>query len=228
HGTVDGGGMTGVVSSVVCERAERECVLSDVGRLSDQGRDEITAAYIVRQVAEEPARERIIPNILDETAAVGKRTRTLQTVLVEPESRSERGNDGSIPRGVDDGFMGERRIRARGARHDDRPRDREKDRHGLARPPATTAHRSLRGASPLGLPYTLARGGPMIPTPLAWAHSRARSLTAMVGSQTASTAWRASPTRCHRPHLRTTPRRPSCRHPPYQRTRPASAYLRRR
>src|SRR4051812_39282217 len=33
----------------------------------------------------------------------------------------------------------------------------------------------FRGASPLGLPYTLARGGPAIPTPLAWAHSRARS-----------------------------------------------------
>src|SRR3954464_15594418 len=30
----------------------------------------------------------------------------------------------------------------------------------------------FRGASPLGLPYTLARGGPAIPTPLAWAHSR--------------------------------------------------------
>src|SRR6185436_14976054 len=34
---------------------------------------------------------------------------------------------------------------------------------------------SLRGASPLGLPCTLARGGPAIPAPLAWAHSRARS-----------------------------------------------------
>src|SRR5947207_1071666 len=33
----------------------------------------------------------------------------------------------------------------------------------------------FRGASPLGLPYTLARGGPVIPAPLAWAHSRARS-----------------------------------------------------
>src|SRR4051794_40193034 len=32
-----------------------------------------------------------------------------------------------------------------------------------------------RGASPLGLPYTLARGAPENPTPLAWAHSRARS-----------------------------------------------------
>src|SRR4029079_19203856 len=34
---------------------------------------------------------------------------------------------------------------------------------------------SLRGASPLGLPHTLARGAPFGPTPLAWAHSRARS-----------------------------------------------------
>src|SRR6185436_9609541 len=34
----------------------------------------------------------------------------------------------------------------------------------------------IRGASPLGLPYRLARGGPRCPAPLAWLARNARSL----------------------------------------------------
>src|SRR4249919_1414010 len=34
----------------------------------------------------------------------------------------------------------------------------------------------IRGASPLGLPYTLARGGPTLPAPLVWLSRAARSL----------------------------------------------------
>jgi len=69
--------MGGVVTGVMSERAKRERVFINRMRRSDQRRDEIARADVMHQVREKTAPEWVVPEVLDQRAAIGVRTRRL-------------------------------------------------------------------------------------------------------------------------------------------------------
>ena len=75
---IHGQRMPGVIRRVVCQCPNRESIFIHVLGLAKKGHDEVAAADIMRQVAEEPASKRVIPHILDNAASVSIGMRLLQ------------------------------------------------------------------------------------------------------------------------------------------------------
>ena len=62
--------MAGVVERVVSQRAQGERVLVRVARVADQRLDEVAGPDVVREIGEQMTAERVVPEVLDEGAAV--------------------------------------------------------------------------------------------------------------------------------------------------------------
>src|ERR1700691_5226667 len=71
NGAICADGVAFCVSGVMRESSERERVAIQVLRVTDEGEDEIPAAHVVRQVAEEKTSVRIISHVLDDGPAIG-------------------------------------------------------------------------------------------------------------------------------------------------------------
>ena len=98
--------MADTVRRVMRQRAQRECVLVDILRLTYQVRHEIPAARVVDQVAEKPASEGVIPHVLDDAASIGIGAgaqelvrRSLRKALYQQRP------DGIVPGRIDDGLV---------------------------------------------------------------------------------------------------------------------------
>ncbi len=63
--------MSADVRRIVRERSQCECVLVDVGRLRDQRLNEVSAADVMDQIAEEPVPERVVTHVLDQRPTIG-------------------------------------------------------------------------------------------------------------------------------------------------------------
>src|SRR4029077_2936852 len=72
HSPVHRDSMAVAIRGVVRQSAERECVFIQVLRIADQRLDEVAAANVVHQIAEEMTAVRIIAQILNDRAAIGE------------------------------------------------------------------------------------------------------------------------------------------------------------
>ena len=94
--------MPGVVERVVRERAEREGVFVGIGSVADQAVDEFAGSHVVCQVREEVAAERVVPEVLNQRAAVRIGAGFLQLCRREvPEAMLEQHGELAVPRRVD-------------------------------------------------------------------------------------------------------------------------------
>ena len=115
HRDVHGHAMAIIVSRVMRQRAQRECIFVEVLRISNQVQNEVAAPDVVRQIAVKLAAERIIAQILNDASAVGISVGLDQLIRGGGgKSFQEQGLDGTVPSGIDDGFVREDGIR-RGA-----------------------------------------------------------------------------------------------------------------
>src|SRR4029079_18041330 len=89
-----------------------EGVFVQILSFGEQGEDEVAAAYIMHQVAEKLAAERVIPHVLQDAPGVGVGMRLYQIFgsgcgeAVQQDWLNVR-----VPSAVDDGFVGQDRVR---------------------------------------------------------------------------------------------------------------------
>lgn len=115
HRSVHRHWMADIVGRIVRERAQSEGIVIEILRLFgilQQCENEVTAAGIVHQIAEEMAAERIVAHVLDNGAAVGIGVGLTQLVVsgVGEALEKERAQD-LRPGRIDNGFVSEDRIR---------------------------------------------------------------------------------------------------------------------
>ena len=65
-------GMAHVVGRVMRERSQGEGIFVDVGRFTQKGAHEISAAHVMQQVAEVFLAEWIVTHVLDKATAIGE------------------------------------------------------------------------------------------------------------------------------------------------------------
>jgi hypothetical protein len=109
--------VSGEVGGVVGESAEGEGVLIDVAgffRLGEHVGDEVSAADVVGEVAEEFVAEGVVSDVLDEAAAVGVGMGGADLVFGGVgKSGEEHGMKLLLPEEVDDLLVGEDGVGAR-------------------------------------------------------------------------------------------------------------------
>src|SRR5206468_2845451 len=100
-----------------------ECVLVQILRIGNQIFDKIAAADIMHQVAEELAAKRIVAHVLENAAAVSVGMGVLEIVRRGiGESLEQERFDAAVPRAIDNGFVCENGIAARGCVQDQQER----------------------------------------------------------------------------------------------------------
>ena len=113
-GAIDGDAVAVIVGGEVGERAEGEGVLVEVAigfGIAKKSVDKITAAHVVREVAEEMAAVRVVAHVLDDGTAVGEGVGFAEIVGRGVWKMCfEDGEDVLRPGGIDDGFVREDRI----------------------------------------------------------------------------------------------------------------------
>src|SRR5262249_45789116 len=88
----------------------------------------VAAAYIMRQLAEIAAAERIVAHVLDDASAIGMGMRPIQLFRCGVwEPLQQRGTNIGVPRAIDDGLMAQYRIRVQRGTHE-QPGDTSTDR----------------------------------------------------------------------------------------------------
>ena len=80
HGAIHAERMAGRVRNVVSECTEREGVLVDVARITNQRLDEVSRPRVVQQIGEEMAAERVVAHVGHDRAAVRVRAGALDGV----------------------------------------------------------------------------------------------------------------------------------------------------
>ena len=80
NGPVHGQRVAIIIGGIVRQRSQSESVLIEVLGFADQVEDKIAAPDVMRQIAEELAAERIIPQILNDAPSVGESVRFGQLV----------------------------------------------------------------------------------------------------------------------------------------------------
>ena len=112
HRHIHGHAMAVIVTGVMRQRPQRECILVEVLRLSNQVQYEVAAADVMSQIAVKRAAERIISQILNDASAVGIGVRLSQLIRGRGgKSLQEQRLYGTIPSGIDNGFVGENGVR---------------------------------------------------------------------------------------------------------------------
>src|SRR5580698_3269848 len=112
YGLVDCG-MTGVISRIVRESAERKGVLVDILAFAQHFADEISAAYVVNKIAEILTAEWIVAKILNHCAAIRIGMRFLDLRFCESRVTLEQQRADFIdPEQIDNFFMSQDRISA--------------------------------------------------------------------------------------------------------------------
>ncbi len=107
-------GVAVIVRGVVSERAQGKRVFIERSGIAEQGQDEIAAADVVQEVAEEMAVVRVIAEVLNDGAAVGVSFGFAQLVgCGVGKAREKQRLDRRLPRGIDNGFVRENGIGAR-------------------------------------------------------------------------------------------------------------------
>ncbi len=62
--------MPGIIRRIVGQSAQSERIFVQILRVADESLNKITAPDIVRQIAEEPVAEGVIPEVLNDASAV--------------------------------------------------------------------------------------------------------------------------------------------------------------
>jgi hypothetical protein len=108
--------MTIGIRFVMRQCAQSESIFIDVSRIVKQGHYEIAAPYIVDQIAEILAAERVVAEILDDTTAVGVGMGFGELFFGEfRKSLEEKWTKRVLPEKIDDFFMSEDGIGKRAA-----------------------------------------------------------------------------------------------------------------
>jgi len=111
NGAIRGDTVAMVIGGIVSEGAESEGVVIQVLRIAQQGEDEVSAANIVSQTAEEMISVRVIAEVLNDGAAVSVAVRFFQLLGRSVwKTLQEQRTDIRLPRAVDNGFMREDRV----------------------------------------------------------------------------------------------------------------------
>ena len=117
RGTAVGGlGIADVVADVMGERPDGKCKLVGVFGVAEKVDDEVPGTDVMRQVREERVSERIVTNVLNHASRVGVRPCLFQLFGSDPGiTAAQQWRDGALPGQVDQLFVGQQRIGARGA-----------------------------------------------------------------------------------------------------------------
>src|SRR6266404_2076526 len=111
NSSIDAEAVTVVVRGVVRKRAEGERVLNDVFGVPQQRKDEIAAADVMREVAEEGAAIWVVAHILNDRAAVSVGLRPAEILFGRlREFLPEERLDMRLPSSIDDGFVRENSV----------------------------------------------------------------------------------------------------------------------
>ena len=107
-GAIDADGMTVIIGGVVSERSQGKCIAVKVFGIAEESQDEVAAAHVVRQIAEEEASMRVVTHVLDDGAAIGITVRFFDFVRGRAGKtlQQERANIG-VPDAINDRFMGQ-------------------------------------------------------------------------------------------------------------------------
>ena len=133
NGSVGADAMTVVVRGVVRERADGESVLGYIFCVSQQRLDEITAADVMREVAEKRAAVRVVAHILNDGSAISVGLRPAQILLgCRREFFQEERLDVHLPSGIDDGLMREDSVGVNGSRQRQQNGDQANNNHAGA------------------------------------------------------------------------------------------------
>ena len=103
--------MTARVGGVVCQRAVCEGQLVRVPTLSDEATDKVSRPDVVNQIAEELASKRVVPEVLNDAAAVGVAVGDVE--LFRSECRVLRQQERLkriLPSQIDDRFVGKESV----------------------------------------------------------------------------------------------------------------------
>jgi len=108
NGSIRGDTVAIVIGGIVSKRAESESVVIQVLRIAQQGEDEVSAANVVSQTAEEVISVRVIAEVLNDGAAVSVAVRFFQLLRRGLwKTLQKQRTDIRLPRAVDNGFMRE-------------------------------------------------------------------------------------------------------------------------
>src|SRR5712692_2063483 len=103
--------MAVAICRVVRQSAERECVFIEILGIADQRLDEVAAANVVHQIAEEMTAVGIIAQILYDRAAKGEAMSLAQFVGSGVwKALQEHWTNAGFPGGINEGFVRENRI----------------------------------------------------------------------------------------------------------------------
>src|ERR1700758_3520485 len=103
--------MAGDIRRIVRQSAQRECVFVDVLALDQQLANKVSATDVVHQIAELPATERVVAEILDEGASVGVGMRFFKLVCRQSgKPLEDQRLDLIAPQQVDDLLVSENRV----------------------------------------------------------------------------------------------------------------------
>src|ERR1039457_4531748 len=106
--------MAGDVRRVVRKCTERESVFVDVLAFAQKFEDKVAAANIMHQVAELPAAEGIVAEVLDNRATVGVSMRFADLIVRESGVTGQQERPDLVgPEQIDNLFVGENRVRMR-------------------------------------------------------------------------------------------------------------------
>ena len=104
-------GMSHIVGRVVGESAESEGVFVQVAGFMNEVDDEITAAHVMRQIAEVFIAKRVVAHVLHQAATVSEGVGLLQIIRSGiGETLQQKRLDGVFPKEVDDFFMGQNGV----------------------------------------------------------------------------------------------------------------------
>src|SRR5580704_17620685 len=148
------------VGGVVCQRAQRKRVVVDVVGIAEHRHHKVTAAYVMRQIAEQRAAVRIIAQVLNDGPAIGISLGGIQFIFGSMgKFLAKQWLELRFPHHVDDGLMSENGVakRLNGIR--------QKKNCGQENTRAPNTHRtSTRGTAPCDVQRveTFTRAGSLI------------------------------------------------------------------
>ena len=127
NGAVSADAVAVIVRSVMGEGAECESVFREILRIVQQSLDEIAAADVMREIAEERAAVGIVAHVLNDGAPIGVGLRAAQIFLGGLRKFSQQQRlDVRLPCRINDGFVREHRVGTNGSRHHQQNGEEEK------------------------------------------------------------------------------------------------------
>ena len=118
--------VAGDIRRIVCERSQRECVSVGILAIEYQFANEVSTANVMYQVAELPTAERVVAEVLDNSASVGIRVRFRDLLLRQRrKTLEEEWPDFIGPKQIYDFFVRQHGVCKRAKAHQQNKQERD-------------------------------------------------------------------------------------------------------